>query len=235
MNEARYLRLIQAEAADALDRLVEAPPEGTASFLGVVYDGGDLSTSADRVVLMHPVEMDGDDGEGDTPTFTADETRSIPVVAIGSPAPKAGDRLEAYAVGGRWVAEVGCGSSSGPPDSCASCPTSHFSGLRNLTLSWSNGSIGPGSTPLAWVGPGCIWETGCDSAVWARLDLTATTPSLRLRTFAVGDCPNGTPIGDCSWPPDGWNCSPYIASWTVTNTNCHALYGLGFRGFTTSL
>lgn len=230
MSQGRHIRLVIAENAGALDRLGEAPPEGTASFLGQVYDGGSLSTESDRVVLMHPVEVDGDSGEGDAPTFVVDETRSIPVVAIGSPAPKAGDKLEAFAVGGKWVAEVGC--AAGAPACIASAPK------QNLTISWANGQTGGGSATLAFDPSTCTWDTGCGLAIRATLDGTTEPASLRLRAYVFddGSCPDGTPLCDCPHVPlVGQSVSPFLLTFQISNASCNYLWVRGYSQFTVSL
>jgi hypothetical protein len=113
----RHVRSLQAGSDDLFGRLTDLPPDATASFLGQVTVVTALPTTTGRFVLVHPVEIDGDQAEGDAPSFSADATRTIPVVVLGVKVPAVGDFLTCFAVGGKWVAETGCGSSGD-----VSCP-----------------------------------------------------------------------------------------------------------------
>lgn len=90
------------ELADQLSLGLTNPTEDTATFLGEVVDSPTIPTADDRFVLVYPVAASGKEKEGDTATLTADTTRKIPVVFLGS-APSPGDRVVCYSLGGRWV------------------------------------------------------------------------------------------------------------------------------------
>lgn len=97
-------------------------------YLGVVYSGGTLPTSANRFHLTHPVSFSGTESEGSTGTLTADTSVSVPVLVLDGPA-SVGDYLVADLIDGRWVAELIRNSSGGgstgalPGCSCSTAPT----------------------------------------------------------------------------------------------------------------
>jgi len=92
-------------------------------YLGVVYSGGTLPTSANRFHLTHPVTFSGTESEGSTGTLTADTSVSVPVLVLDGMAP-VGTYLIADLVDGRWVSDIGAGvsSSNGVMIGCA-CAT----------------------------------------------------------------------------------------------------------------
>lgn len=106
----RHVRALQQTHAAALGRAGETAPASTPSFIGQVVAGTTLPTVPDVWYLVNPVEIDGPEGEGAAPAFTADSTRKVPVLVIGDRAPKLGDMLNVFGVSGKWVAEVGCGA-----------------------------------------------------------------------------------------------------------------------------
>lgn len=83
----------------------EPASRGAPRFVGRVHDAGAMPDRTDRVFLVHPVGLDGNETEGSEASPIVDSSRSIPVVVVGSRAPEAGELLLAVSVGGRWVAD----------------------------------------------------------------------------------------------------------------------------------
>lgn len=110
--------------ADKINFLDSGRSEGAASFVGEVYDGGNIPTVGDRFYLVRPVGLDGSAAEGESGTATPDTSRSIPVYMLGPQRMYPGDRVIAYSVGGRWVSRNG-GSVDCLP-TCQSCPGNKY-------------------------------------------------------------------------------------------------------------
>ena len=111
LNEARETRILRDRLTaheDALDRLAGGGNAGAARQLVQVYNGGSMGSAPGLFYFTHPVLASGAETEGAAATLTADTASTIPVVVLGG-IPAVGDYLVAYAVGGRWVAELkGC-------------------------------------------------------------------------------------------------------------------------------
>ena len=103
-SDARVLRDRQAAFSSALDRAVGTRPLGSARQLVQIYDGGSMGSTAEIFYLGHPVQVTGTETEGGSATLTVDSDTTIPVVVLNQP-PSAGDKLVAYSVNSRWVAE----------------------------------------------------------------------------------------------------------------------------------
>jgi len=111
-SESRILRDRQTAASRAADNaLGRQPPYASARQLVQVFNGGSMGAAADLYYFTHPVLATGAETEGAAATLTTDTETTIPVVFLGG-APSVGDYATAYAVGGRWCAEIG---GSGPP------------------------------------------------------------------------------------------------------------------------
>lgn len=79
--------------------------QGSASFLGRVVSGGAIPSATDRYYLLEPVgRIPPPATEGATPAI-AWKSHRIPVLVIGSKVPLAGDMIQAWYCGTRWVAE----------------------------------------------------------------------------------------------------------------------------------
>jgi len=102
----RIERLRHADLADYFDRAIADVAPGTARRLVQVYNGGSMPNQPDHYYLTNPVYLSGDETEGGTADPTADTAQTLVVDVLGK-APAVGDILTAYAVGGRWVAELG--------------------------------------------------------------------------------------------------------------------------------
>lgn len=146
-------------------------PAQTARMLTQVYDGGSIPTTVPRVYLTHPALTDAADTEGTTPTFTADTSVTIPVVVLGPTVPVAGDRLVAHAIGGRWLAGDGGGSTT--PPTCLFCrpcqiPTKDlayvYSGSAPLSPTSDSGTLvfdGSGTWTSASFGDSYVIDLRC--------------------------------------------------------------------------
>lgn len=85
--------------------LGEPASRGAPRFIGQVFSVGAIRDQTDRIFLVHPVRIDGDEKEGGEATLNIDASRTIPVVVVGSRPPEIGDLLVVVSVGGRWVAD----------------------------------------------------------------------------------------------------------------------------------
>jgi hypothetical protein len=203
-----------------------------AIFLGQVYDGGSMPTSgSNRVYLTYPVELGGAETEGGGGGYTADTTRSVPVVVLGSRIPAVGDVLQAFAAGGRWVAESGGGQA---PLSCWPCPIPR----HDLTVSWVNPVIGNGSTTLTYAAPG-QWNSGCVHGVLYSLTCPGSILQFSITYFLSGPCPSGQ-SQSCSTagvPPfsltlSSYTCSPFSLVYNISDASCPVLGSSGYSQFT---
>lgn len=112
-NYPRSIRLRWDDRRDpGIDRnrlrvpgLGEPAPRGAPRFVGQVINAGAFPDRTDRVVLVHPVRIDGDETEGGPASLAVDSSRTIPVVVVGGRPPEIGDYLVVVSVGGRWVAD----------------------------------------------------------------------------------------------------------------------------------
>jgi hypothetical protein len=166
-GEARILRDRAAAWDVALDRAqADWPPLATPRRLVQVFNGGSMPSQPDHVYLTHPVELDGAEAEGGVASPIVDTSSTIPVVVLWS-APQAGDILTAYAVGGRWVAEVGHSVITNcPVCGCATYPAALHA---TSTALGANG----GSATLTW--DGANW-TGSSSYIYLGAPLQGCSP-----------------------------------------------------------
>jgi len=122
-----------------LERISRIKSGVCSTYVGKVYNGGSLPSSADRYVLTNPVSISGNETEGTASTLIVDTGRSVPVLVIGS-TPVVGDILPADLIDGRWIAEKRPGGTGGgivigiPGCFCQGTPFE-----LNLTVSYSPG------------------------------------------------------------------------------------------------
>jgi hypothetical protein len=221
---------------------VPRDPEGTASRLVQIYDGGAMASSPDHFYYTHPVEVGGTETEGGSGSTSADTANTIVVDVLGH-APTVGDILVAYAVGSRWVAERG-GSSGGGGITCSPCtlPTT------DLTLSWVNPIYGDGSVPIVYNGDPSspAWaNTGCSGALGELVfQLACVDGSLNLKVvyFTGGACPTGTTSFCQTGGSSGhqltlasYTCSPLSVTFDSTLSSCPALTNNGYTQFVVTL
>ena len=150
-------------------------------------------------------------------------------------APSVGDQLVAYAIGGRWVAERG--GSGGGTVSCEPCGIPE----TDLTLSWTNILIGPGSTTLVYnpsIGTG-LWASACTNGLLFQLGCIGGQIELRVIFFTSGECPTGASNYCSNLRSDplaltlaSYTCSPFSLTFTLTDTSCPSILGDGYTSFT---
>jgi hypothetical protein len=204
---------------------------GTPRFLGQVTSRGSIPNQTERIFLFSPVRLSGSEIEGAVATMEVDQSRTIPVVVIGGAPPRIGDLLVAVAAGGRWVAEAGGSGTSSL--TCSPCAIPK----RSLTLSWSNGLIGPGSTQLVFTPPG-QWNSACTNQLLYALSCYGSLINLTVTYFLSGSCPTGQ-SQQCVSPGsdpfalylDSYTCNPFYLHYTVTGAGCPVLWSNGYSSF----
>jgi hypothetical protein len=207
------------------------PTRGTPRFLGRVRDAGAIPTTSDRVFLVNPARLGGAESEGAAAAVAVDASRSIPVVVLGSIVPRAGDLIQAFAVGGRWVAEI---QRSSPIPVCGGC----IAPQRNLTVSWTNSLLGSGSTPMIYNGAD-EWTSDCTNYLVFRLICRDGAASFRVAYYTGGDCPNGQ-AAICTSPgqsplgltPSLSSCTPFLLQYALSGGSCPTLASQGYTRFT---
>lgn len=108
MADARIERERNAALIAALGRAGERYGEGGLSMLVQTFAETTYPTVANAFYAVHPVEVDGDDAEGDTPTFTVDDERTLHAYNLGSAVPPAGTNVICHSRSGRWVFTFNC-------------------------------------------------------------------------------------------------------------------------------
>jgi hypothetical protein len=221
----------------AADRLTATPLQSTVRRLVQIFDGGSMPTSPDHFFLSYPVEVGGSEIEGGSSSQQADTSQTIPVVVLGQ-APSPGDLLTAYAVGGRWVAERGSGTSGNL--SCYPCALPR----QNLTVSWVNTISGNGQTILAYSAVPPSWTSGCSKGLQYKLLCTGGQLEFRVIYWTTGACPDlttsqycsnlrGTPFGLTLL--SGYSCMPLNLTFMVSVSTCPAVSAAGYQSFTVTV
>lgn len=108
MSDSRIEREREAALSAALDRLGGPAGEGSLSALVQTTVETTYPTSANTYYAVNPVEIDGGQSEGDTPTFTADVTRTYHAYNLGSAIPPEGSIVVAHSRAGRWFFTFNC-------------------------------------------------------------------------------------------------------------------------------
>ena len=190
-----------------------------------------MPNSVDRVFLVNPARLGGNEGEGGLPQRVVDPSRVIPVVVIGRQAPSAGDLLLVEAVGGRWVAAVGQSASDSLP--CAPCPIPR----KNLTVSWTNPLFGDGSAPL--LVSGSAWSSGCVNGLLYSLACRGVAIEFAVTYYLSGTCPTGQSQSCTSLQSNplalvlkNYSCQPFMLNYQVTDASCPVLMNNGYTSFT---
>ncbi|MGP0065044.1 MAG: hypothetical protein ACLQGP_15785 [Isosphaeraceae bacterium] len=198
-NEYRQLRDRQAAFDRRLDVATSRHPEAvTARRLVQIYNSGHMGSAPGLYYSAHPVQLNGIEQEGGTATPIVDLSTTLLVVVLNG-TPVEGDILAAYAVGGRWVAEI-----KGTPPACSLCGCADAplvvdivdAVLGSATLNWQ-GTAGPSYSPT-WVGVSRTYHYLGGGGCAAQTDLALTWTLM-----------------------SGSNCSLSVA-WNVTDptTNC---------------
>lgn len=231
-GEYRTVRNRQSDLVDKSDVMFGNPNVDITSMMAVkIYNGGSMPTSGNKWFLSYPVEIDGDEGEGEVPTFETDATRTVPVLVVGTRVPAAGDVLTAVHVGGRWIAESGA---SNPVAICTPCSIPK----KTLTVSWTNTMLGNGSAPLVYRPPN-LWSAACVNQLVIAMDCLAGIIQFVVTYFVSGSCPSGQ-FQSCQSPgfdPFGltlvedYTCDPFHLHYHITGAECPLLSGSGYTDF----
>lgn len=165
----RQLRRRQDDLANRLDRGRPEPGDRSASFVGQVFNNGSMPASLPGQFAVNPVLPSGTESEGSASSFLTGMGVRI-VTVFGTTVPVVGDRLNCYLDGGRWVAEKGTPSGTGPPVNlpgcpCVAVPRTLFMDLNNPTINNINNTwhsctfqYGP-SVPAYGYGANCHLST----------------------------------------------------------------------------
>ena len=92
------------EAQFDLDQLPEEAGGGADAMLVQTFTETTYPTTASTEYACHPIsEIDSDEAEGASVSFTADSSVTIYALNVGSTVPPSGTKVIAHAVGGRWA------------------------------------------------------------------------------------------------------------------------------------
>jgi hypothetical protein len=126
-----------------------------------------------------------------------------------------------------------------PTCACPPCPAA-VGICRSLTISWTNGLIGPGATGLLYLG-GCVWQAVCVVATPATysfrfdFDMSGATPVLRIRIYTASGCTGATSV-DCTFLTGySLSCATFVYSLSSFSSSCPGLASRGFSNFTITL
>lgn len=104
----RIERERQSALADAIDRAARRPADGSLSALVRTASDGSYPTTANVFYAVNPVEVDGSQQEGASPTFTADVSRVFHAYNLGSAVPPLGTEVIVHLNSGRWTFTFNC-------------------------------------------------------------------------------------------------------------------------------
>jgi hypothetical protein len=101
--DSRIERERQKALSGVLDRVALAVADGSAALLVTTTKLTTYPTTAGAFYASNPTEIDGNEVEGGTASYSADATQVVYVLNVGTQIPAVGTRVVAHAVGGRWV------------------------------------------------------------------------------------------------------------------------------------
>jgi hypothetical protein len=101
--DSRIERERQKALSGVLDRVAFAVGDGSAALLVTTTKLTTYPTTAGAFYASNPTEIDGNEVEGGTASYSADATQVVYILNVGTQIPPAGTRVVAHAVGGRWV------------------------------------------------------------------------------------------------------------------------------------
>jgi hypothetical protein len=103
VSEPRTLRNRFTAISDAMDRAPELPPEGAAAVLAQTTTVDTYPTTASAFYACKPVDIDGDESEGASATYTTETMNVFYAWNAGTTVPGERTTVICHAVGGRWV------------------------------------------------------------------------------------------------------------------------------------
>lgn len=105
MDEFRVLRDRLRQRAHQLDRAHLHQPDRTAALVGSIYNAGSIPSQVPAFFAVRPSSVTGVEGEGQSASVQDSSSAQEIVLVLGPQVPRAGDRLVAFQVGDRWVAQ----------------------------------------------------------------------------------------------------------------------------------
>ncbi len=107
-TETRILRDRQAALSTALDRAQsDRPPFGSAAVLCQTFEEDTYPVTAASMFACKPQEIDSDESEGATASYTESSSTALYAANIGGSIPPQNTTIVAHACGGRWVFSYG--------------------------------------------------------------------------------------------------------------------------------
>jgi hypothetical protein len=103
VSDSRIERERQKALWGVLDRVAPFVADGSTSLLVTTTVASTYPTAAGAFYASNPTEIDGSEVEGGAAAYTADTTKVIYVLNMGTQVPPVGTRVIVHAVGGRWV------------------------------------------------------------------------------------------------------------------------------------
>jgi hypothetical protein len=103
MNDTRILREQLAAGRMAADRLAPFAEDGADAVLAQMKAVTTYPTVPGAFYACSPVILDGPETEGAAAGFTADGTRTIFALNVGTQVPPAGTFIIVHSCGGRWT------------------------------------------------------------------------------------------------------------------------------------
>jgi hypothetical protein len=101
--DSRIERDRQKALSGVVDRVAPFAAGGSTALLVTTTTMSVYPTSAASFYATNPTEIDGSEVEGGAASYTADTTKVVYVLNVGTQVPPVGTSLVAHAVGGRWV------------------------------------------------------------------------------------------------------------------------------------
>ncbi|QEH38637.1 hypothetical protein OJF2_72430 [Aquisphaera giovannonii] len=103
MIDGRILRDRQADTLALVDKLSAPPQVGSVAVLAQTKAVATYPGVASAFFACAPIEVDGPETEGAAATFTADASRTIYALNLGTRLPPLGTKVILHACGGRWT------------------------------------------------------------------------------------------------------------------------------------
>jgi hypothetical protein len=206
----RIARLRHQDLADLVDRAIPELACGSMRQLVCVYNGGAMPSEPDRFYLTHPAYLNGAETEGGAGSLSVDTSQTIVVDVLGK-APSAGEYLTAYAVGGRWLADLTSNQTSKGCIQFLGCNGLPLQGVIASIYGRQGGTLLAG--PLTSNAQGKVCPNLDSGQYWVDTTATAAT-GFPLDRYVWTAMSWGLPAGGTSfWPVtlvEGYGCCPSI-------------------------